>query len=95
MAVWLSAMNDVRNWAGNPRLNTWLERQRADFPAWARETGQQWDFTVESLDRLEELLRKRFAGWEELHADPFGEIRGLFVRSPDHRLRDVMTRYGG
>jgi hypothetical protein len=150
-------MSEVRNWADNPRLNRWLERQRADFPAWAQETGQHWDFTVESLDRLEELLRKRFASWEEVHAaqddpavavpawylgevqnrhygtswycnpvipdhpdqegrpfvqapageegqyeddipplcNPFSEIRGLFVRSPDEHLRDIVTQYGG
>ncbi|MBB2940349.1 hypothetical protein FB565_000053 [Actinoplanes lutulentus] len=56
------------NWADNPRLNTWLASQEAAFPAWSSETGQQWDFSVDSLDRLEQLLRERFAGWDELLA---------------------------
>ena len=51
----------MHDWADNPRLNTWLAAQHAAFPGWTRDTGQPWDFTVGSLDRLEQLLRARFA----------------------------------
>ncbi|MEU4690289.1 hypothetical protein [Actinoplanes sp. NPDC023714] len=142
----------MTDWADNPRLTTWLAAQQAAFPAWSERTGQDWDFSIDSLDRLERLLRQRFAGWDEVRAaeeaedpavtvpawylgevqnrhcgtawhrnpvapvhpdqpgtpfvqrpgddedevplsNPFTEIRGLFVRGPGERLRDVVTRY--
>jgi hypothetical protein len=153
--------SEDQDWADNPRLNAWLAEQEAAFPAWAGETGQQWDFTPESLDRLEDLLRDRFSTWDEVKAaeadpivsvpawylgevqnrhhgtawycnpqppsdllaedgtpvvlvpekphdededeeadddyrvgsNPTAEIRALFVRRPENRLRDVLIRY--
>lgn len=159
--------SDEQDWADNPRLNAWLAKQEAAFPEWVKQTGQEWDFTPESLDRLEDLVRRMFSTWEEAKAaeddpilsvaawylgevqnrhygtvwqcrpyppqgplqdntpfvivpeeprdeyderdedeeelyrdedyrpacDPADEIRALFVRGPENRLRDVLTRY--
>ncbi|MDX3233390.1 hypothetical protein [Streptomyces sp. ME19-01-6] len=65
------------DWADNHRLNTWLAERREAFPAWAEEAGggtAAWDFSPESLDRLEGLVRGRFSTYEEMVAaedDPF------------------------
>ncbi|MEU9487996.1 hypothetical protein AB0D83_30875 [Streptomyces decoyicus] len=41
--------------AHNPVLEKWLEQQRTGFPAWAKERAGRgpWEFTVDSLPRLE------------------------------------------
>ncbi|MFD8717573.1 hypothetical protein ACFV2H_05950 [Streptomyces sp. NPDC059629] len=65
---------DTPEWADNPRLNTWLAAQREAFPLWAEEHGGGWDFTIDSLDRLEALLRDRFATWEEARAAADGPL---------------------
>ncbi|MEW2398659.1 hypothetical protein [Streptomyces sp. NPDC046862] len=65
---------DTPEWADNPRLNTWLATQREAFPAWAEEYGGGWDFAIDSLDRLEALLRDRFATWEEANAAADGPL---------------------
>ncbi|MFH8573194.1 hypothetical protein [Streptomyces sp. NPDC017993] len=48
--------------AHNPVLEKWLEQQRTGFPAWAKERAgrRPWDFTVDSLPRLEALIRDAF-----------------------------------
>ena len=156
-------MSGDQDWTDNPRLNAWLSRQREAFPEWAARTGPGWDFSAESLDRLEQQLRTRFSSTTEVRAaqedpsvsvpawylgevqnrtygsvwhanpvlpvglpdqdgtpfvrmpeepgdeyeedelyedenyvpgsNPFVEIRGLFVRGPDNRLRDVLDQY--
>lgn len=48
--------------AHNPVLGKWLEQQRAAFPAWAEQCVGPWDFTVDSLPRLEALIRNTFVG---------------------------------
>ncbi|MFE5584770.1 hypothetical protein [Kitasatospora sp. NPDC056531] len=58
---------DSPEWADNPRLAGWLAAQRRAFPAWADENDGDWDFTPASLDRLEALIRSRFADWEAVH----------------------------
>ncbi|UQA97047.1 hypothetical protein [Streptomyces halobius] len=65
------------DWTDNHRLNTWLAERRAAFPAWGRETSggtAEWDFSPESLDRLEDLVRGVFRTYEEISAaqdEPF------------------------
>ncbi|MBT2510817.1 hypothetical protein J7I98_34370 [Streptomyces sp. ISL-98] len=56
---------DTPAWADNPRLNAWLATQQAAFPQWAADHGGGWDFSPESLGRLEKLIRSRFTTWEE------------------------------
>ncbi|NBE56743.1 hypothetical protein [Streptomyces boluensis] len=64
-------------WRDNPRLNQWLTAQENAFPAWRQATGGTWDFTPASLDRLEDVLLSRYAGYEEAdaaHEDPFMSV---------------------
>jgi len=56
------------DWTDNPRLGAWLAAQEAAFPAWVAGTGQEWDFSPASVDRLEELIRGRFASYDEIAA---------------------------
>ena len=83
----------MSDWADNPRLNTWLAAQRKAFPDWARETGQAWDFTVDSLDRLEQLLRERFAGRDDVVAAE--EAGHPAVMVPGWYLGEVLNRNYG
>ncbi|MGN9913836.1 hypothetical protein ACTMTJ_40510 [Phytohabitans sp. LJ34] len=64
-----------RTWAAaaGPRAETsslaaWLARQESGFPAWAARYGPgvEWDFSVGSLDRLEEVLRRTVTSVAEL-----------------------------
>ncbi|MFF1924671.1 hypothetical protein ACFVW8_29405 [Streptomyces sp. NPDC058221] len=45
------------------QLDAWLHDRAAFFEAWREETGslQGWDFSEESLDILETLVRERFS----------------------------------
>ncbi|MFC8829826.1 hypothetical protein ACFT9I_31355 [Streptomyces sp. NPDC057137] len=63
----------------NPVLHGWLAERRAAFPAWAEgaERGEGvepypyddvWDFGVESVDRLERLIRATFTSYEDARA---------------------------
>jgi len=58
------------------QLRRWLEDRSRAFDAWARETGMRgpWDFTPESLDALEELVRSRYGTEPELLADRAGDF---------------------
>jgi hypothetical protein len=46
----------------NPLLNGWLESMRERFPAWSERHGGGWDFAVESLARLQDLVRTAYDG---------------------------------
>ncbi|MDG4809523.1 hypothetical protein O7634_22475 [Micromonospora sp. WMMD1120] len=78
------------DWADNPRLNAWLAAQRRAFPAWSRQSGQAWDFTVTSVDRLERLLRARFTGWDDLLSAEEAEQPAVLV--PGWYLGEVLNR---
>jgi hypothetical protein len=54
-----------QEWGDNPRLNAWRAAQQAAFETWAEEAGGAWDFTPDSVDRLEEAIRSRFSTWDE------------------------------
>ncbi|MGC4748065.1 hypothetical protein ACLQ28_20765 [Micromonospora sp. DT201] len=83
----------MSDWADNPRLNTWLTAQQTAFPVWSRETGQAWDFTVDSMDRLEQLLRERLAGRNDLLAAEAVEQPTVAV--PGWYLGEVLNRNYG
>lgn len=53
------------------RLDGWLAEREAGFGAWAARYGPDvaWDFSLESLTGLEEILRREFSSEEALH-DP-------------------------
>ncbi|EHR61019.1 hypothetical protein [Saccharomonospora cyanea] len=55
-------------WADNPRLNLWTAAQAAAFETRSPLDSGGWDFSIESLDRLEDLLRRRFASYEDIMA---------------------------
>jgi len=82
---------DRPDWADNPRLNNWLAEQRAAFPAWCREHPGDWDFSPESVDRLEHLIRSAFSTWEEENAAE----RGPLVQGACWYLGELLVRHGG
>ncbi|MFI9046060.1 hypothetical protein [Streptomyces sp. NPDC053427] len=151
-----------REWANNPRLDAWISEQHAAFNVHFLPEADDWDFSIESLDRLEAFMRRRFSSCEEIKAerdsgavgaatwylgevhvrtagaqwqygtepdlvapeydrpyviipcegideyppadddpaqdgrpmmDPGGELRALFLRGPDNRLRDTLIPY--
>ncbi|QDP96998.1 hypothetical protein FOE78_14670 [Microlunatus elymi] len=52
----------------DPWLSDWLEVRRRSHPAWTAQFGaaDAWDFSVASLDRLEQQLLARFGSVEDL-----------------------------
>ncbi|WP_187363776.1 hypothetical protein [Streptomyces piniterrae] len=74
------------------RLAEWLQARAAGFEEWARETGraetESWDFSPESLDTLEELVRGRYGSEEELNE----EREGLFVQGAVWYIGEVIRR---
>lgn len=52
-------------------LDRWLAARNNEFPSWIAQfgAGAVWDFSVESLDALEALIRQRASGPEELLED--------------------------
>ncbi|BDM74577.1 hypothetical protein HEK616_80640 (plasmid) [Streptomyces nigrescens] len=70
-------MTEENAWTSNPLLQKWLARQQAGFEEWAQETGGGWDFSVDSLDRLEDLIRSRYSSIREIEAaeeTPFVQV---------------------
>ncbi|MFJ9417301.1 hypothetical protein ACIRPT_24390 [Streptomyces sp. NPDC101227] len=57
--------------AHNPLLEDWLARLKDAFPAWAGQHKARgpWDFTVDSLPRLEALFRDTFPSTEDARAN--------------------------
>ncbi|MGW1373479.1 hypothetical protein ACWD6P_04265 [Streptomyces sp. NPDC002446] len=72
------------------RLAEWLQARATGFEEWARATGQaeSWDFGPASLDALEELVRGRYSGEEELQE----ERDGLFVQGAVWYVGEVIRR---
>jgi len=68
----LAALHRTWTAAAGPRpeseLTAWLARQDSGFPAWAAAYGPglDWDFSVDSLDQLEEVLRRSVASATDL-----------------------------
>ncbi|NBE55346.1 hypothetical protein [Streptomyces boluensis] len=76
--------------AGQAELDVWLAARAEAFDGWARETGrpESWDFTLDSLDALEGLVRSRYAGPEEVSA----ARTGPFVQGAVWYIGEVMCR---
>ncbi|MDN0196947.1 hypothetical protein [Streptomyces sp. S.PNR 29] len=74
----------------HPELVAWLETRAAGFERWARDTGapEYWNFSPESLDALEELVRRTFAAQEEIAAARSGE----FVQGAVWYIGEVIRR---
>ena len=60
----------------HPELLSWLAAREAAFGPWATALGplDRWDFSARSLDALEDLVRERFAGVEDVMAAKDGEF---------------------
>ncbi|MFF5154771.1 hypothetical protein ACFY3N_00620 [Streptomyces sp. NPDC000348] len=58
------------------QLEAWLRDRAGLFDAWREETGcpQSWDFSEESLDTLETLMRARFSADVEVRAAKTGSL---------------------
>ncbi|MGX1316471.1 hypothetical protein RKD24_006590 [Streptomyces calvus] len=69
-------MNE-KEWADNPRLNAWTAAQAAVFETCSPFDRGGWDFSIESLDRLEDLLRRRFTSYEDITAAHGTELVGV------------------
>ncbi len=77
-------------WTGHPRLRAWLQEQEAGFPCWAASHSGLWDFSPESVDRLEAALRAQFSSWEDVRAAQ----RTPQVTVPAWYLGEVCVRAG-
>ncbi len=68
----LRRLDELRS--DNPVLMGWLERQRGAFAAWTSRYAGAWNFSLGSLDRLEDLIRTSYADYEEARADGDGDL---------------------
>jgi hypothetical protein len=80
----------------NPVLDVWLRVQQQEFPAWAERHGGGRDFTPASLERLEVLVRTRYAGsaqaWEERGSD-FLRTAAWYVGEVHNRTCGTQWQY--
>lgn len=90
----LAELDRIRS--SNPVLDAWLQGRRQEFPAWARQHDGDWDFTPGSLDRLEALVRSRYAGsdqaWEERGSD-FLQAAAWYVGEVHNRACGTQWQY--
>ncbi|MFC3577809.1 hypothetical protein ACFOZ0_32030 [Streptomyces yaanensis] len=77
----------------HPELAAWLAERSAGFTEWARATGEEerWDFGPDSLDALEDLVRRTFAGEDEVTAAKSGS----FVQGAVWYIGEVVRRTQG
>lgn len=74
-------------------LSAWLAERSKAFPEWAKATGeeQRWDFSPDSLDALEDLVRRTFAD----QAQVTGAKSGAFVQGAVWYIGEVICRTTG
>ncbi|MEV0636937.1 hypothetical protein AB0I77_18650 [Streptomyces sp. NPDC050619] len=80
------------------QLETWLAERASSFDAWAEETGQpgRWDFTPESLDALEDLVRSRYGSDAAIDAgrtDPFLQGAIWYIGEMACRKKGLVWHY--
>ncbi|MFG2833013.1 hypothetical protein ACGFWI_37100 [Streptomyces sp. NPDC048434] len=75
------------NWV----LNAWLTVQRSKFPGWAEQAPGTWDFSLDSLARLENLIRDRYGTTEQAHQDEGGD----FLQTASWYVGEVHNRHFG
>ncbi|UJB46000.1 hypothetical protein [Streptomyces sp. A1-5] len=61
-------LSEENAWTSGSLWQEWLARQKAGFEGWSQETGGGWDFSMASLDRLEDLIRSRYSSIREIEA---------------------------
>ncbi|MER5963963.1 hypothetical protein [Streptomyces sp. NPDC002057] len=76
----------------DPWLTGRLREREEAFPAWAAAApaAGPWDFSLDSLDRLEDLVRGRYATTEAFDAD----LDGAFLTGAVWYLGEVVRRHG-
>ncbi|QIY56622.1 hypothetical protein HEP86_21375 [Streptomyces sp. RPA4-5] len=75
----------------NSVLNAWLTIQHAEFPGWAEQVPGAWDFSLDSLVRLEDLIRGRYASTGQAHQDEGGD----FLQTASCHAGEVHNRHFG
>ncbi|MGP8297870.1 hypothetical protein ACTPOK_07955 [Streptomyces inhibens] len=75
----------------NSVLNAWLTIQRSEFPGWAEQAPGTWDFSLDSLARLEVLIRDRYATAEQADQDQGGD----FLQTASWYVGEVHNRHFG
>ncbi|MFI8202648.1 hypothetical protein [Streptomyces sp. NPDC085937] len=88
---------DEQEWADNPRLNAWTAARAAVFETRSPFDGGGWDFGVRSLDRLEDLLRGRFASYEDIlaaHDTEFVAVAAWYLGEVHVRLHGAQWQCG-
>src|SRR5512141_1645831 len=82
-------MTDQR-WTDHPRLRAWLREREEAFPRWAAAHPGVWDFSPESVDRLQEVLDAEFTSIDQIY-----DVRtSLAVTVPAWYLGEVCVRLG-
>ncbi|WP_407287259.1 hypothetical protein [Streptomyces sp. BP-8] len=89
MSRWSWSAKDIREAreldvlrSENDVLPLWLREQQSRFSAWVHEVGGLWDFSPESLDRLEAAVRERFTLLEEFREqedDAFLQVASWYL----------------
>jgi hypothetical protein len=80
------------------QLQMWLGERANSFGAWAEETGLagRWDFTPESLDALEDLVRSRYGSDADIDAgriDPFLQGAIWYIGETACRTKGLVWHY--
>ncbi|MDI3417303.1 hypothetical protein [Streptomyces luteolus] len=74
----------------NDVLPLWLQEQQSRFSEWVQEIGGVWDFSPESLDRLEAVVRERYkvqAEFRNQEAEPFLQVAAWYLGEVHNRYR--------
>ncbi|WP_306323773.1 MULTISPECIES: hypothetical protein [unclassified Streptomyces] len=76
----------------NDVLPLWLAEQQSRFSEWVREVDGVWDFSPESLDRLEAAVRERYRTQEEFwgaEAERFLQVAAWYLGEVHNRHRNT------
>ncbi|MFI1767579.1 hypothetical protein ACH41H_36800 [Streptomyces sp. NPDC020800] len=74
----------------NEVLPLWLREQQSRFAEWVRENEGQWDFSPQSLDRLEAVVRTRFRREDDFNGhdgEAFLQVAAWYLGEVHNRCR--------
>ncbi|WP_329119776.1 hypothetical protein [Streptomyces sp. NBC_01465] len=92
-------MSDQPGGRTGRQLQAWLAERADGFGAWAKQTGhssERWDFTPDSLDVLEALVRSRYGSEADIHAgrmDPFLQGAIWYIGETACRTKGLVWHY--
>ncbi|MEU0371035.1 hypothetical protein ABZ070_12375 [Streptomyces sp. NPDC006283] len=90
----LAELDRIRS--GNPVLDAWLQIQQREFPAWAQDRDGDWDFTPDSHENMETLVRSRCTSsdqaWQERGSD-FLQAAAWYVGEVHNRVCGTQWQY--